>query len=263
MPCPSSAVDIGVHRAIELEELRVLLERRRKGRVALRFALAAQDFRFLLRLGDRLDDLAVGLGADALRRLAAAGAQPFGFGEALGLHAIEGLLRNLRREVGAADAHVGDLDAERVGVRPQLVAHFAHHLGAILRQRRFEAAQAVDAAQRRVEAGAQPLFGQRHLPRNRCAEQARIGDLVDEEGVDLVELAARDLHADVVEIEAQQPVFDDLHGIGIEERERHLEIDAGLGLDVDDLAEAQHDRLLALVDHEDRRIEQEQRDRRR
>ena len=31
-------------------------------------------------------------------------------------------------------------------------------------------------------------------------------------------------------------------------------------LDVDDLAEAQHDRLLALVDDEDRRIEQEQDD---
>ena len=43
-------------------------------------------------------------------------------------------------------------------------------------------------------------------------------------------------------------------------RERHLEVDAGLGLDVDDLAEAQHDRLLALVDHEERRIDQEQDD---
>jgi hypothetical protein len=32
-----------------------------------------------------------------------------------------------------------------------------------------------------------------------------------------------------------------------------LEVETGLGLDVDDLAEAQHDRLLALVDDEDRR----------
>jgi hypothetical protein len=39
-----------------------------------------------------------------------------------------------------------------------------------------------------------------------------------------------------------------------------LEVDAGLRLDVDDLAEAQHDRLLALVDDEDRRIEQERTD---
>ena len=107
-----------------------------------------------------------------------------------------------------------------LGVRPQLVAHLAHHVGAILRQRRFEAAQAVDAAQRCIEAGPQPLLGERHLARDRRAEPARIGDLVDQEGVDLVELAAGDLHADVVEIEPQQPVFDDLHGVGIEERER-------------------------------------------
>ena len=43
-------------------------------------------------------------------------------------------------------------------------------------------------------------------------------------------------------------------------RERHLEVEAGLGLDVHDLAEAQHDRLLALVDDEDRRIDEEQDD---
>ena len=34
-------------------------------------------------------------------------AQPFGFGQAFRLHAVVGLLRNLGRQVGAADAHVG------------------------------------------------------------------------------------------------------------------------------------------------------------
>ena len=82
-----------------------------------------------------------------------------------------------------------------------------------------------------------------------------IGDPIGDEGVDLVELAARNLDADVVEVEAQHAVLDDLHVVGLEESERRLEIDAGLGLHVDDLAEAQHDRLLALVDHEDRRID--------
>ena len=105
-----------------------------------------------------------------------------------------------------------------VGVRPHLVAHFAHHRGALFRQRRLEAAQAVDPAQRRIETRAQPLLRPvRRCPDTACAEHARIGDAVGEEGVDLVELAARNLHADVVEVEAQQAVFDDLHVVGLEE----------------------------------------------
>ena len=37
-------------------------------------------------------------------------------------------------------------------------------VGALFGERGFEAAQAVDAAQRRIETGAQPLLGQRTLP---------------------------------------------------------------------------------------------------
>ena len=61
-------------------------------------------------------------------------------------------------------------------------------------------------------------------------------------------------------IAEREEIFDELDAIGIHEAERQLEIDAGLALDVDDLAETQHDRLLARVDHENRRIEQEQQD---
>ena len=137
---------------------------------------------------------------------------------------------------------------------------FAHHRSALFRKRRLEAAQTVDTAQRRIETGAQPLFGQFDLTGNRRAEAARIVDAIGDEGVDLVELAARNLDADVVEVEAHHAVFDDLHIVGFEEGERRLEVDAWLGLHVDDLAEAQHDRLLAFVDDEDRRIDQEQDD---
>ena len=52
----------------------------------------------------------------------------------------------------------------------------ADHRHALLRQRRLEAAQAVDAAQRRVETRLQPLFGKRQRTRHRLAEPRRIGD---------------------------------------------------------------------------------------
>src|SRR5690606_5321290 len=124
--------------------------------------------------------------------------------------------------------------------------------GALLRQRRLEAAQAVDPPQRRVKAGAQALLRQRYAAGHGLAEGARILDAVGNEGIDLVEFAARDLDADVVEIEAQDAVLDQLDIVRLDKGEGQLEIDAGFGLDVDDLAEAQHDRLLALVDDEDR-----------
>ena len=95
-------------------------------------AFTAQDFRFLLRLGDDLDDLAVGPGPDALRRLVAACPQPLGFRQTFGLHAVVGLLRDFRGQIRPADAHVLDVEAERCRIRAQLVTHLAHHDGALL-----------------------------------------------------------------------------------------------------------------------------------
>src|SRR5690606_3539195 len=122
----------------------------------------------------------------------------------------------------------------------------------------LEAAQTVDTAQRRIETGAKAGFGRFAVTRNDLAEAAGIRDLVDHEGVDLVELAARDLDADIVEIEAQRLVLDVLDAVGVHEAEGQLEVEARLGLDVLDLAEAQDDRLLAFVDHEHRRIGDEE-----
>ncbi len=80
---------------------------------------------------------------------------------------------------------------ERGCVRPKLVAHLAHHRRTLFRQGRLEAAQAVDPAQRRVETGPEPLLGELHLAGHGRAEAPRIGDAVGDEGIDLVELAAR------------------------------------------------------------------------
>src|SRR5690606_35170507 len=68
-------------------------------------------------------------------------------------------------------------------------------------------------------------------------------------------------HADVLEIEAQDTVLDDLHAV--DEVGRDLEVDPGLLDDPADLAEAQHERLLAGVHDEDRRVGQEGGDERR
>src|SRR4029077_17973414 len=124
--------------------------------------------------------------------------------QTLGLHAVVGLLRNFSRQISPADTHVFDLEPERRRIRAKLIANLAHHRGTFLRERSLEPAQAVDSAQSRVEPGAQPLLGKLDLPRHRRTKTPRIGDPVGDKSVDLVELAARDLDANIVEIEAQQ-----------------------------------------------------------
>ena len=85
--------------------------------------------------------------------------------------------------------------------------------------------------------------------------------LEGQEGVDLVEATARNLHRRLVrEVQSEQTVLDDLYRVETGKGERHLEVEAGLGLHVLYLAEAQHDSLLAFVDDEHRRIDGDQDD---
>ena len=81
---------------------------------------------------------------------------------------------------------------------------------ALLGERRLEAALAVDAAQRRVEPRAHVLARDVEAARDVLAEFPRIGDLEGDEGVDDVAAPVAHLHADILEVEAQQPVLDDL-----------------------------------------------------
>src|SRR5579883_2833387 len=70
---------IGLHRAVEGEEVRVLAIGFGEDAVALGVALAANLLGFLLRLGDRHRDLAIGFGLDLLallRALRAKGRRP-------------------------------------------------------------------------------------------------------------------------------------------------------------------------------------------
>src|SRR5581483_4505243 len=83
---------IGLHRAIEGEEIRIAAESVGEDLVACRVALAAQLLGLGLRIGDHYGDVAVGIGADLLRLLIALGAELGGLALPVGLHAlIDGL----------------------------------------------------------------------------------------------------------------------------------------------------------------------------
>src|SRR5260370_38382294 len=107
---------IGLHRAVEAEEVAVPAVGVGEDAVALGIALAAN----LLGPGgcvrDQHGDVAVGLGADFLRALAALGAELRRLALALGLHPLMDLLAVLAGQTGPADAHVDDRDAERTGL---------------------------------------------------------------------------------------------------------------------------------------------------
>ena len=71
----------------------------------------------------------------------------FGLGQTLGLHAVIGLLRHFLGEIGATNANILDIEAEGLRIAMQVIAHFRHHRGAFIGQRRFKAAQTVNPAQ--------------------------------------------------------------------------------------------------------------------
>ena len=82
----------------------------------------------LIGFGDQHRDVAIGLGADFLALLAALGAELGRFALPLGLHALIDRLAVLLRQIDAADAHVDDVNAERLRIVIELIAHLRHQL---------------------------------------------------------------------------------------------------------------------------------------
>src|SRR4029077_10469676 len=107
---------IGLHGAIEAEEVGVLAIGVGKDAVALGVALAAHVFRLRIGFGDQHRDVAVGPGAGLLALLAALGAEFGGLALSFGLHALIDRLAVLFRQIDTANAHVDDFDAERLRV---------------------------------------------------------------------------------------------------------------------------------------------------
>ena len=89
---------IGLHRAIEGEEIRILAESLGEDAVALGVAFALGLVGLALRLGLQHDHVAIGLGGDVLRLLGALGAILGRLARTLGLHAAD---RPSRRSAGA------------------------------------------------------------------------------------------------------------------------------------------------------------------
>src|SRR5262249_8757078 len=119
---------VGLHRAIEREEIRIAAVSLGEDAVALRVALAAGALALRLRLREQHGHIAIGLGADLLRLLRAFRTILRGLLLSLGLHALVDGLAVLLRQVGAANAHVdhGNAIALRLGV--ELLAHPRHQM---------------------------------------------------------------------------------------------------------------------------------------
>src|ERR1044072_6367918 len=102
---------IGGHRAVEGKEVRVLAIGVGKQAVALGIAGAADLFSRRAGVRDDNGRLAIGLGPDFLRLLAALGAELGGLALTLGLHALINRLAVGLRQIGAANTHIDHLDA--------------------------------------------------------------------------------------------------------------------------------------------------------
>jgi hypothetical protein len=101
---------VGLHRAVEVKKSG-RVERIREDAVALGVAFAADLLGLGGRVGDQHRHVAVGARPDLLGTLAALGAELRRLALALGLHALVDRLAVGFRQVGAADAHVDDVDA--------------------------------------------------------------------------------------------------------------------------------------------------------
>src|ERR1051326_3731809 len=122
-------IAIGLQRAVKGKEFFVLPERIGIDLDRLTVAVAAHPLRFALRLGENDGALAFGVGADLLRRLGAFAAILRGLLLTLGLHAgIDGLAVFFR-QIGAAQPHIDDINAEILGLHRDIVADLHHDRG--------------------------------------------------------------------------------------------------------------------------------------
>src|SRR5579871_2815267 len=94
---------VGLERAVEREECLILPERLGIDADGVGIALAAQDLRVLLRLGQDLDPLPVGIGGDLARLAVAVGAELRRLALPVRFHAGEDRGAVVGRQVGAAD----------------------------------------------------------------------------------------------------------------------------------------------------------------
>src|SRR5580658_9404323 len=124
---------VGLERAVEGEEVLVPPEGVGRDLDAVGIALTLGDLRRLLGFGQDLDLLAVGAGGDLLRQLVALGPELRCLALAIGFHAhIDGVAVG-RRQVDAAQPHVGDGDAEGLRLCVDALVDLLHRVFALAR----------------------------------------------------------------------------------------------------------------------------------
>src|SRR5579871_177763 len=123
---------IGLHGAVEREEIGVLAEGFGEDSVAFGVALAANLLGARLRLRHYDGHVTVSLGADLLALLVALAANGRSLTLAFGLHALIDRLAVLLRKISAPDAHVDNLDAKGARFAIELIAHPRHQRGAVV-----------------------------------------------------------------------------------------------------------------------------------
>src|SRR5262245_57806181 len=123
---------VGLHRAIEGEEVLILVKGIREDLIASCIALTSDLFSFRCRLRDQHGDFAIRPGADFLSTLCALGAEFRGLALAFGLHALINGLAILLREVGASDTHVHHLYAIRASFAVNQFTDARHEVGALV-----------------------------------------------------------------------------------------------------------------------------------
>ena len=240
---------IGGHRPREGKELRVLSECLGIDRVALRIRLASDDFRLASGVRGQFHHGPVSRCTHPLGRLAAPGDLVRGLALTFGPHPGIGGGQVLFRQVGAGQAHVDDLDAQRLCLAPRRVADLAHQVGPVLRQHSGRGDRAQHPADRVGHDPGQALLGEIDAAlAGRAAEGHGVGDLPagkrvhDQPAV----VQRRDLHR--FGRQPQDPGVISHHPID----QRQLDAQPGFLADRDDLAKAQHQRLFADIDDIDR-----------
>src|SRR5580692_8421157 len=176
------AAFVSLHRAVKAEEPRILAVGLGVDAIALGVALAADLLGLGRGFGQQHRDVAVGPGPDLLALLAALGAELGRLALPLGLHALIDRLAVLLRQVDAADAYVDDVDAERLRIAIELIAHQPHQLLTLVAHGVGQRCRAQHAPQRRVEQDRKLRAGA--IRPDRLIEFERIDDAVAREGID-------------------------------------------------------------------------------
>src|ERR1700724_2376841 len=259
------AAFVSLHRAVEAEEPRILAVGLGIDAIALGVALAAD----LLGLGGSVRqqhrDVAIGPGPDLLALLAALGAELRRLALPLGLHALIDCLAVLLRQVDAADAHVDDMDAERLGIAIELIAHQPHQLLTLVAHGVGQRGRAQHAPQRRIEQDRKLRAGA--IRPARLIEFERIDDAITRKGVNDEALAglgdtgigpgaARGNHLLRRRLDVENALVDIDDALD----KRNFDVETRVGDDAPRFAQSHDQSLPGLIDGEEAAIADEKRD---